>query len=409
MELTAKTVAALVLPEGKTDHIIWDDKLPGFGLRLRAGADDKTLSSFIAQYRFAGRTRRLLLGNAAVMTVADARDAARKALGKVANGEDPAAKRDDRRAKDAVAFTATVQEYLVIKRGEVRPKTFEEIERYLTDRRYFGPLHSLALDAVARKDVAARLLVITRECGPTTAARARTNLSGFFAWAMANGLVDANPVVGTAAIKEPPSRERVLSDDELAAIWRTAVAADNTFGRIIQLLILTGGQRRGEVGGMRDSELDEAAGTWTLPPERTKNGRKHVLPLPPAAWAIIGSAPRMAGSEHVFSARSPRGFTDFGGAKAAFDVKLGDAVKPWRLHDIRRTVATGMANIGVQPHIIEAALNHQSGHKAGVAGIYNRSPYEREIRAALARWADHVLALVEGRARKVVVFPVQSA
>jgi integrase len=397
-ELTAKTVAALALPVGKTDHIEWDDKLPGFGLRLRAGAGGKTLTSFIAQYRLAGRTRRLLLGNAAVMTVADAREAARKALGKVANGEDPQAVKAERRAKDAVGFAATVKEYLASKQREVRPKTFRDVARYLTDRRYFGPLHTMALDAVTKKDVAARLVTITRECGATTAARAKTTISAFYTWAMQSGLADANPVVGVRPVKEPPSRDRVLSDAELAAIWRACGSED--FGKIVKLLILTGA-RRTEISGLRWSELEKTAGTWTLPKERSKNKRAHTLPLPAAASRILDSIPHMAGRDLLFGAWSTNGFGDWR-AKERLDKKLGDAVKPWVVHDLRRSVATGMANLGVQPHVIEAVLNHVSGSKSGVAGIYNRASYAKETKTALGLWADHVLALAEGRARKVV-------
>ena len=90
------------------------------------------------------------------------------------------------------------------------------------------------------------------------------------------------------------------------------------------------------------------------------------------------------------------------------DHRLGDSVKPWRVHDIRRTVATGMADIGIQPHIIEAALNHFSGHRRGVAGIYNRSTYALEVKSALERWSNHVLALVEGRASNIVAMPLQA-
>ena len=133
------------------------------------------------------------------------------------------------------------------------------------------------------------------------------------------------------------------------------------------------------------------------------------MPLPPAAWAIIDSLPRMAGRDQLFGVSAGRGYSAWAQGKASLDRRLGDAVAEFRLHDLRRTVATRMADIGVQPHIIEQILNHQSGHKRGVAGIYNRSSYAREVKAALALWADHLRALVEGGGRKVVPFRANSA
>jgi integrase len=167
------------------------------------------------------------------------------------------------------------------------------------------------------------------------------------------------------------------------------------------LLILTG-CRRQEIGGMFWSELDVERGTWTLPKERSKNGRAHTLPLPAMAWSVINAVPRIASRDHLFGVRAGSGFTAWAANKTALDQRLGDTVAPFILHDIRRSVATRMADVGVQPHIVEQILNHQSGHKAGPAGIYNRSSYEREVRIALALWADHVRTLITGGERRVV-------
>jgi integrase len=156
-----------------------------------------------------------------------------------------------------------------------------------------------------------------------------------------------------------------------------------------------------EICGLKWSELDMESGMLRLPGERTKNGRTHALPLPPMALDVIAGMPRMVGRDHLFGARSELGFTQWG-AKRDLDAKIGKSLQPWTLHDLRRTCATGMANIGVQPHVIEAVLNHISGHKVGVAGIYNRSSYEREVKAALAMWAKHVRALVDSGKKKIV-------
>jgi integrase len=152
---------------------------------------------------------------------------------------------------------------------------------------------------------------------------------------------------------------------------------------------------------MRWSELDLDVGTWTLPGERSKNHRPFTAALPPAALAIIESVP-CTHRDHLFGSRAGSGFTNWATAKAALDRRLGSTVRPWRPHDLRRLAATGMADIGIEPHLVEAVLNHYGGHRRGVAGTYNRSRYENQVKLALARWADHVLALVEGRESKLI-------
>jgi integrase len=142
-------------------------------------------------------------------------------------------------------------------------------------------------------------------------------------------------------------------------------------------------------------------GVWTLPAARSKNGKQHQLPLMPLALDVIAAVPRLATRDTLFGMRGG-GFTSWSGAKRELDARSG--VTGWTVHDIRRSMATGLANLGVQPHVVEQVLNHQSGHKRGVAGVYNRSSYEREVRAALALWADHIHALVEGGERRVLNF-----
>jgi integrase len=222
----------------------------------------------------------------------------------------------------------------------------------------------------------------------------------FYVWAMGNGLAEANPIIGTLKPQDAEPRSRVLTDEELAAIWRAS--GDDAYGRVIKLLILTGA-RRGEVGGMRWSELDLDRGIWTIPPQRTKNKRQHVVPLMPSSLDVIVSMPRRVSRDHLFGTSSAVGLRHWH-AKGVLDRRLGAVVLPWRLHDIRRSVATRMADLGVMPHVVEAVLNHRTGHRSGVAGIYNRSNYEREVRAALALWADHIRSVVDGE-RKVLLLP----
>jgi len=399
MKFDVRTVAEAALPPGKTDHIEWDDDLPGFGLRLRAGGN----RSWVAQYRTAdGRTRRTSIAIVAKLSPADARQAARKILAKVALGHDPQGEKAAQRQQAVRTVRALIAAYLEAKQPELRPESFRVTKLYLTGP-YFKALQVLAVIAVTRSDVAAAIRAIVRNHSTATAAAARRALSAFFAWCIAEGELGngANPVDGPHRPADPTPRDRVLTDAELVEIWKAACQDDEP-GKIIRLLILLG-SRRQEVGGMRWSELDLDAGTWTLPAERSKNRRAHTITLPPAALAIINSVP-LTSRDHLFGHRAADGFATWSNAKADLDRRLGDAVKGWRLHDLRRSAATKMADIGVEPHVVEACLNHYSGHRAGVAGVYNRARYEQATKLALVKWADHVLALAECRSPAENVF-----
>jgi integrase len=403
MKLTKNAIAMLGL-DGKTDAIFFDDEVPGFGIRLRLAAGGKVARNWIVQWKRSGATNRIRIGSAGVLDVKAARDQARKILGRVALGEDPSADRRDRREKDALTFRSQAAEFLAAKESELAPRSHVEATRYLTDPRYFGPLHSKPLDSIALRDVAARIVVIQRECGDPTAARARGALTSFFTWAMRMGLCSANLCVGSIN-PEVTARDRVLSPDEIARVW--AACADDDYGKIVRLLILLGA-RREEIGGLAHSELrdlDGPAPTWTLTKERSKNGRAHTLPLMPMALAIVRSAPRMASRDQLFGERAAEGFTTWGKSKAALDRRCG--VRGWVVHDIRRSVATGMGDIGIAPHVIEQILNHRSGPARGgaLALLYNKSRYDREVRPALARWEDHIRTLVDGGERKVIPLP----
>jgi integrase len=396
LKLDTKTVAGLALAQGRGEDFAWDTELEGFGLRLRRKRDGRVRRTWAAQYRANGRTRRITLGSAEKVTVAKARDGARKILARVALGHDPQAEKQEKRVRSAQTFRATVEAYLAAKQ-DLRPISVRLNTLYLTGG-YFRALHSLGMADISHRDIAARLTAITRDHSAHTAAAARRAISALCVWAVEEGLITTNPVIGTRKPAEAKPRERVLDDAELGAVWRAC--GNDDFGKIVRLLILLGGRRQ-EVGGMCWSEFDLGAGTWTLPATRSKNGRSHTVSLSAAALAIVKSIPR-TDRDHLFGVRAGAGFTGWSNAKAELDQHLADAVKPWRLHDLRRTVATGMADIGIEPHIIEAVLNHYSGHRKGPHGVYNVSRYERQVKAALQRWSENVLALVEGRASKVV-------
>ena len=398
MKLDARTVAGLALPDGKGEEYAWDTELVGFGMRLRRRPSGGVRRTYVARYYADGRDRKETVGPADRLSYSQAREAARLLLARVTLGHDPQREKEERRARAALTFRRAVEAYLDARAPELRPSSMKAATLYLVGGA-FKPLHAMPLADVARADVAARVSAIARERGTATAAAARRALSAMYAWAVASGWAENNPVIGTRAPAQGPAGSHVLSDAELAAVWR-AVGGESDFGRCVRLLTLLAA-RRSEVGGMRWSEIDLADGTWTLPAARSKNKRSLTLSLPPAALDIIRSVQRH-GLDHLFG---PTGFTNWEHSKAALDRALGDVVRPFTLHSLRRTAATRMADLGVEPHVIEAVLNHYGGHRRGTAGIYNRSTYASAMRYALARWAEHLLALVEERAPDDRVIP----
>jgi integrase len=229
-------------------------------------------------------------------------------------------------------------------------------------------------------------------------------LSNLFRFALKNRKVVTNPCSDVEHPGAPPARQRALSETEVKLFWKACEQIE-TYGPLFQLLLLTG-QRLGEVTGMTRAELSEDGTLWTLPGSRTKNHLPHTVPLPPLAQSIIERVPRVENPHGYVFTVSGKKLTGFSKAKPALDRIMATlanrSVEAWRLHDLRRTCATRMAELGILPHIIEAVLNHVSGHKAGVAGTYNVATYAAEKKAALERWAVHVQGLVSGRQANVV-------
>src|SRR5262249_9864449 len=399
--------------EGKADRIYFDTELHGFGLRFRQGGN----RTWVLQYKHHGMDKRLSLGSLAEINAKAARDRAKDKLAEIWKGIDPQQVKRDARAKAQLdakqTLRAVIDSFLTAKKEgtgpkkkKLRPRTFSELQRYLLND--WKPLHARPISAITKKQIAPLLDELEKR-GPVAAARSRSALSTVFVWAMERGHVDQNAVVGTANPDTNATRDRVLTDAELAAVWNAA--GDDDYGAIIKLLILTGA-RRTEVGGMMWQELNFQDRTWTIPANRAKNDNSHLLPLPQMCWSIIESIEHRPGIDHLFG-YSSQGFRNWDVAKKNLDQRCG-IEKPWTHHDLRRTVATRMAEsppegLGVKPHVIEAALNHVSGHKAGIAGIYNRASYKTEVRNALAIWADHVASIVSGEERKILQFPAESA
>ena len=395
MRLDKNTVASLGLPDGASDKIHFDGELSGFGYRVRRSASGALLRSYIAQYRSNGASKRLLIGDASKITCAQARDLAKKALADVVCGKDPSAVKADRRTKDELRFSTLAARYIEARSRKLRASSMRVIRMHLTGD-YFAALHNMPIDQIKRANVAACLTAIGSDA---VRRQMRTIAMTFFAWCVTEGLIESNPVDGTATSAKAVARERVLNNDELVAIWKacdgeaSGTQADHNI--IVKLLMLTG-CRREEIGGMCWDELSD--GVWSLPAERTKNKVARKIILPAAALELLDGDRN--GRNRIFGQRSATlGFVRWSGEKKKLDAACG--VSGWRLHDIRRTVRTGLSRIGVLPHIGEAALGHTT-HKSGVIGTYDRYDYTSEAGTALARWAEELRVIVDGGDRKVV-------
>jgi integrase len=399
-KLDARTVAALTaLPEDRSEQFYWCDQLDRFGLRLRRGADGRVIRTYVAQYRRReGGTRRMNVGSADTLKPEQARTAARELLARADLGGDPQGDRSERRDKDKLSFRSVAAEYIEIKRGDVRPSTLRNVSRYLVRGSYFKALMGMPVDRITRKDVAAQLVRIARENGKSVAGEARSALSAFFAWTVAMAMSEVNPVIDTPQQKSAPARTRTLSDQELARIWGAADGNDE-FSPIVRLLILLP-CRRSEIGSAEWNQFDFDACTFTVPASKAKNGQAVKYVLTDMMLEVIRSIPRRERRDLLFGRKNPTGFLAWDRAKKALDEKL-KITEPWNLHDLRRTLATRLSDLGTPPHVIAELLNHKT-HKAGVAGVYNHSRYEREVKQALNMWSDHIRSLVTGGERKVV-------
>jgi integrase len=396
MKLTATAARNISLPPGVTDKVYFDDDLPGFGLRVRASG----ANSWMVQYAVAGRSRRIVLGLASALDASKARATAKDLLLQVRLGRDPAVEKEQTKARLAETFGALLPRFLERQRARLKPRSYQETERHLL--MHGKPLHGRPIEAVDRRAIATRLAEIAKSSGPAAANRVRTSLSAFFTWAAREGYIDANPAAFTNKAVENASRTRVLTDDELRAIW--LALGDDQYGAIAKLLMLTGA-RRDEIASLAWSEVDLDAGIITLPPARTKNKREHVVPLSESARLILAARRASANGserEHVFGRGRGRGFQDWSGSKADLEARIAKArhgkALDWTLHDFRRSLSTALhERFNVPPHVVEAILGHAGGHKAGVAGVYNQAIYLDERRRALERWGAHIMATVTGK------------
>lgn len=390
MKFTQANVRNLAIPKEKLDakfpeHIIFDETMPGFGVRVLPGKNDIPHRTYIVQYKIGEKHRRMSLGNVAKVTLDDATRKARKIFGKVADGIDPAIDKAIAKKEASHTLKATIDKYLAVRKGEMKPRSYDGTELHLNT--HWVPLHGMALTSIGRENVASTLRELSKKGrkrgGPVAANRARASLSAFFRWAIGEGLCDSNPVNGTSKQKENVPRERSLTDAEAAQIY--LACDDSQYGRIVRLLVLTG-CRRDEIGSLEWSELDLEAKILTLPETRTKNHTEHVVYLTDRAVKILTAIPRRERT-HVFGS-GKGGYSGWSKSKKGFPAKLKT---PWTLHDLRRTVRTGLGNLGIAPHIVDAVLNHIP---VRLIRTYDRSTYAAEKKEALEAWTGHLKAII---------------
>jgi integrase len=380
MNLTDAAVAAIAVPVGKAEIIVFDDSLPGFGVRVRRGGSRR----FIYQYKLNSTNRRHTFKEA---NVKRARAAAQILAAKVTLGSDPALEKETAHDAAGDTFKRCLDRYLARPQGRRRPSTLREIRRHLW--RNLSPLHRMHIKKLDRRRVADELARLTVESGPTQSNRTRASLSKYLNWCIGEGYVDINVALQTNK-NEEVARDRVLDQSELRSIWNALPNGGDDYADIIRLLILTG-QRLRELGELHWSEVDLDQATITLAPIRTKNHRQHVVPLSAPALNILKERPR--GDRALVFGRGSKGFGGWSKSKARLDKKAGLS-RPWVIHDIRRSTATHLAALGVQPHIVEAVLGHVSGFRGGVAGRYNLHSYQSEKRQTLDLWGRHISELV---------------
>ena len=397
------------LEPGPKDQLLWDSEVTGFGIKVtpRGGR------TYLLQYRMGGRgssTRRFTIGRHGNWTPDEARAQARRLRQLVDMGIDPQeAERERQRQSVDLRFTTMLARFLD-EYGKIKwsPATYFAGESNL--RRYALPvLKQKGLHEVSRADVRA-----IRDAVPATKQGLRRSLFAhtrkMFSWAVSEGFITRSPFEGLANPQAVTSRDRVLTDEEIKVVWQASYALSFPFGQMVRLLMLSG-QRRDEVAGMQWSELDRDAAMWTIPGSRTKNGETQLLPLTDAIIAEIDGLARVIQMNADQRTWPKKGYvcsttegrmpiSGFSKAKSKLDSCVSEIaseheleVAPWRLHDLRRTLATGLQRLGIRFEVTEAVLNHVSGAKAGVAGVYQRHDWKEEKREALTLWSKHVRLL----------------
>jgi integrase len=402
------------LQPGPMDQFLWDDEVPGFGLKVTP----QGRRTYVLQYRMGGRcapTRRYTIGRHGVWTPDEARGDAKRLRKLVDQGVDPhAADRERQRTEVDLAFDVYLDRFLE-QYGKVNwaAGTYGSAKSNL-DRYVKKVLDRKPLPSITRRDVQEVLDKLPKG-KPALPRNVFAHTRKLFSWAVERGDIERSPFEGMKSPSAVASRERVLSDEELRLVWLGSETLDAPFGALVRLLMRLG-QRRDEVAGMQWPELDRERALWTIPGSRTKNGETQLVPLGAddvaALDVLAGCADepekerRWPRKGYVLTTNGKTPISGFSKTKTRLDAAMlalarkddpEATIEPWRFHDLRRTLATGMQRLGVRFEVTEALLNHVSGSKAGVAGVYQRHNWAEEKRTALAAWARHLTAICSRR------------
>lgn len=415
-----KLVVERTEPDPARDRFFWDSKVPGFGVRIYPTGK----RMYVFQYRTKARQqRRVAIGLHGPLTIEAARQFAADLYEAVRKGGDPAEeqKRDARRVPDTIE--KVIEEFMLrYMAGKQRAPRYIEETRRNFDKHVLPRWRGRDLGAITRRDVIELLDPIVDEGKPVAANRTLAAIRKLFNWALQRGLIEATPVALVEMPGAEQKRERTLAAEEIRAVWAASDGLGYPFGPFFKMALATG-QRREEIAQMRWADIDEAERTWTLSSEMTKAGRSHVVPLSPLALQILGEARETARLLHgepengklatyVFTTRGDRPISGYSKAKVRLDTAVAaarqegglPALAPWTIHDLRRTVGTGLGKLGILRFIIARVLNHAD---RTVTGIYDRYEYLEEKRRALEAWGSHLGSLIAPPAGNVV--PIWSA
>lgn len=426
-KLTDKTIKNAKAPEtGRAmlwDSVVADEtSLPGsFGLRVTA----KGVKSWIIMYRIEdpkrpGKVKQQYrkVGSYPSLSLAMARETAREALKLAGQGIDPIqAKEAEKREVASVKSVREAVEVFIKRYAKQKNRSWEEVQRVFNV--YIIPkMGERPLPSITPTDIHDVLDALMDAGHPYMANRVFAHTRKFFNWCAERHWITDPPTKHISRPAEEHARDRILNNEEINRLWHGCGDLGWPFGPYFKLLLATG-QRRNEVAGMKWEHIDINKELWTLPKEETKAKRKHEVPLSPMALEILESVPR--NGKYVFSTTGKTPISGFGRAKERCDTTIAtnqlnatgkkkwtdrvyeqNLIPAWRLHDIRRSVASGMAEIGIAPYVIEKVLNHSTGQISGVAAVYNRHTYLREKTDALNAWARALEAIVEASDDNIV-------
>ena len=380
IKLTKSAIDALPAPS--SDVVYWDAASPGFGVKVTP----QGRKVFVVLYRTGGagsRLRKYTIGPYGRVTLHQARVAAQKVFAAKLEGRDPAAEKREARRRVVADRVDDLLENFIAQRLS-KNRSVAEISRLL--RREVGKSWAgRSIHEITKRDVVEVVSAIEQRGAPGTANKTLKSIKTFLRWCVGRAVLDRSPAEGVPLPAKEVARDRILDDRELANVILAARKIGGPYGGIVELLALTG-QRREEVAGLHRDEFDLAQRIWTIPRARTKNAKPHIVQLSKQALAVLERADHCG--PLVLSPLGTKTFQNFTHAKRLLDQLSG--VTGWRLHDLRRTCVSGMARLGIAPHVADKILNHQAGTISGVAAVYQRHEFLLERRQALDLWGAHV-------------------